>query len=59
MDQIAQAMRSIQQATAQNVAGAKQAEGAARDLAELGSQLQALVGLNHDQLGVRGNGHRR
>ncbi|MDP3873897.1 MAG: chemotaxis protein, partial [Methyloversatilis sp.] len=44
MDQIALAMDNIKQASAQNVAGTRQAELAARSLHELGVRLGALVG---------------
>lgn len=43
MDQIGQAMQSVRQATAQNVAGTKQAEQAAHDLNALASRLRSLV----------------
>jgi methyl-accepting chemotaxis protein len=43
MDQVAQAMDNIQEATAQNVAGTRQAETAAHDLSELGQRLKTLV----------------
>ncbi|MDP3863080.1 MAG: chemotaxis protein, partial [Rhodoferax sp.] len=44
MDQVAQAMESIKQASLQNVAGARQAETAAHGLHELGQQLGAMIG---------------
>lgn len=44
MDQVAMAMDSIKQASAQNAAGAKQAEGAAQSLHNLGRKLISLVG---------------
>jgi methyl-accepting chemotaxis protein len=44
MDQVAVAMDSIRQASAQNVAGTKQAESAAHNLNELGQKLKAVVG---------------
>lgn len=44
MDQVAFAMDNIKQATAQNVAGAKQAETAAQALHALGRRLISLVG---------------
>jgi methyl-accepting chemotaxis protein len=43
VDQVAGAMESIKQASAQNVAGAKQLETAARNLSELGQRLQRMV----------------
>jgi methyl-accepting chemotaxis protein len=43
VDQVAGAMESIKQASAQNVASAKQLEGAARNLNELGQQLKKMV----------------
>lgn len=43
VDQVAGAMESIKQASAQNVAGAKQLETAARDLSELGQRLKRMV----------------
>lgn len=43
MDQVALAMQSIKEATAQNVAGAKQSESAAQSLQELGLKLKRLV----------------
>ena len=43
VDQVAGAMESIKQASAQNVAGAKQLETAARNLNELGQQLKQMV----------------
>jgi methyl-accepting chemotaxis protein len=44
VDQVAGAMESIKQASAQNVAGAKQLETAARNLNELGQRLKQMVG---------------
>jgi methyl-accepting chemotaxis protein len=43
MDQVAQAMDNIQQATAQNMAGTKQAETAAHTLSELGQKLKNII----------------
>ncbi|MBI5278110.1 MAG: CHASE3 domain-containing protein [Burkholderiales bacterium] len=43
VDQVAGAMESIRQASAQNVAGAKQLETAARNLSELGQRLKQMV----------------
>jgi methyl-accepting chemotaxis protein len=43
VDQVAGAMDSIKQASAQNVAGAKQLEAAARNLSELGQRLKHMV----------------
>lgn len=43
VDQVAGAMESIRQASAQNVAGAKQLETAARNLNELGQRLKQMV----------------
>jgi methyl-accepting chemotaxis protein len=43
VDQVAGAMESIKQASAQNVAGAKQLEAAARNLSELGQRLKKMV----------------
>jgi methyl-accepting chemotaxis protein len=43
VDQVAGAMESIKQASAQNVAGAKQLETAARNLSELGQRLKQMV----------------
>jgi len=43
MDQIALAMENINQASAQNVAGTRQTETAARSLQELGLGLKQLV----------------
>jgi methyl-accepting chemotaxis protein len=43
MDQVAQAMESIKQASAQNVASTKQAEGAAQNLNELGRKMKTLI----------------
>jgi methyl-accepting chemotaxis protein len=43
MDQIAQAMQSIDQATLQNVTGAQQSERAAQDLNRLAEQLREVV----------------
>jgi len=42
-DQVAMAMENIKQATAQNVAGAEQAEKAAQNLHELGQKLKQMV----------------
>ncbi|MGD0231011.1 MAG: PAS domain-containing methyl-accepting chemotaxis protein [Syntrophorhabdales bacterium] len=44
MDQIAQAMEAVRQASAQHVAGTKQAEKAAYNLNELGEKLREMVG---------------
>ena len=44
MDQVAMAMDNIKQASSQNAAGAKQAEGAAQSLHELGRKLISMVG---------------
>lgn len=43
MDQVAQAMDNIQQATSQNMAGTKQAETAAHNLSELGQKLKVII----------------
>ena len=43
MDQVAQAMENIKQASVQNVSGTKQAEVAAQGLHELGQKLQQLA----------------
>jgi methyl-accepting chemotaxis protein len=43
MDQIAQAMREVQQATVQSVAGARQSQSAAEGLNDLARQLQTLT----------------
>jgi methyl-accepting chemotaxis protein len=43
MDQVAQAMENIKQASLQNVSGTKQAETAAKGLHELGQKLQKLA----------------
>jgi methyl-accepting chemotaxis protein len=43
VDQVALAMESIKQASAQNVAGAKQLETAARNINELGQRLKQMV----------------
>ncbi len=43
VDQVAQAVVNIRQASTQNVDSAKQLEGAARDLKELGDKLKQLV----------------
>jgi methyl-accepting chemotaxis protein len=43
MDQIASAIANIRQATAQNMAGAKQLETSAKNLQELGGRLKVLV----------------
>jgi methyl-accepting chemotaxis protein len=44
MDQVATAMENIKDATAQNIAGARQSEVAARNLQALGHKLKDLVG---------------
>jgi methyl-accepting chemotaxis protein len=44
MDQVALAMDNIKQASAQNVAGTRQAEEAAQNLHELGQRLRAMIG---------------
>jgi methyl-accepting chemotaxis protein len=44
MDQVAQAMENIKQASLQNVSGTKQAETAAKGLHELGQKLSDMVG---------------
>jgi len=43
MDQVAQAMTNIKQATAQNAASTKQVETTVRNLQELGQKLKTLV----------------
>jgi methyl-accepting chemotaxis protein len=43
VDQVASAMESIKQASAQNVASAQQLENAARNLNELGQRLKQMV----------------
>lgn len=43
MDQLASAMENIKQASVQNIASTKQAEGAARNLHDLGQNLKRLV----------------
>ncbi|MFZ2302682.1 MAG: methyl-accepting chemotaxis protein [Gallionella sp.] len=43
MDQVAQAMENIKQASVQNVSGTRQAEAAAQNLHELGQKLQQLA----------------
>jgi methyl-accepting chemotaxis protein len=43
MDQVALAMENIKQASLQNVAGTRQAEGAAQNLHELGQKLELLA----------------
>jgi methyl-accepting chemotaxis protein len=43
MDQVALAMDNIKQASAQNVAGTRQAEAAAQNLQELGQRLKQLA----------------
>ncbi|MDP2371984.1 MAG: chemotaxis protein, partial [Rhodoferax sp.] len=43
MDQVAQAMENIKQASVQNVSGTKQAEVAAQGLHELGVRLKQLA----------------
>jgi methyl-accepting chemotaxis protein len=54
VDQVALAMGSIHQATAQNVAGTRQAEQAAQRLADLGHRLRAMV--EGSRASNRGNG---
>jgi methyl-accepting chemotaxis protein len=49
MSQIRQAMASIHEATQQNLASTRQAEGAARDLNQLGHRLLVLVGSANGQ----------
>jgi len=44
MDQVAQAMENIKQASVQNVSGTKQAEVAAQSLHELGQKLSDMIG---------------
>jgi len=44
MDQVAQAMENIKQASVQNVSGTKQAEVAAQGLHELGQKLSDMIG---------------
>jgi methyl-accepting chemotaxis protein len=44
MEQVAAAMESIKQASTQNVASAKQLEGAARNVDDLGRRLKEMVG---------------
>jgi len=44
MDQVAQAMENIKQASVQNVSGTKQAEVAAQGLHELGQRLSDMIG---------------
>jgi len=44
MDQVAQAMENIKQASVQNVSGTKQAEVAAQSLHELGQKLSEMIG---------------
>jgi len=44
MDQVALAMENIKQASAQNVASTRQAEVAAKNLHELGQQLNSMIG---------------
>jgi methyl-accepting chemotaxis protein len=44
MDQVAQAMENIKQASLQNVGGTRQAETAAHSLHELGQQLGSMIG---------------
>jgi len=51
MEQVAQAMQNIQQASAQNMASTRQVERAAQDLNELARGLTALVTAS-------GNAHR-
>jgi methyl-accepting chemotaxis protein len=48
MDQVAEAMENIQQASTQNVTGTRQAETAAHNLSELGQKLKGIV----DQYGL-------
>ncbi|HET6631688.1 MAG TPA: methyl-accepting chemotaxis protein [Rhodanobacteraceae bacterium] len=48
MDQVASAMESIKQASAQNVAGTRQAETAAEGLHELGKRLGRMIGTGRD-----------
>ena len=48
MDQVAEAMENIQQASTQNVTGTRQAEAAAHNLSELGQKLKGIV----DQYGL-------
>ncbi len=43
MDQIASAMENIKQASAQNVAGTRQTEAAAKNLHDVGQKLKALI----------------
>lgn len=45
MDQVVLAMNNIKQASEQNLSGTRQAEQAAHDLHEMGTQLNALVGV--------------
>ena len=44
MDQMALAMENIKQASTQNVASTRQAEVAAKNLHELGQQLNSMIG---------------
>ena len=44
MDQVAEAMENIQQASTQNVTGTRQAEAAAHNLSELGQKLKGIIG---------------
>lgn len=53
VNQLATSMENTRQSSAQNVAGAKQLETAARDLNELGQQLQQMVERNAAQAGTR------
>lgn len=46
MDQVALAMNNIKQASEQNLSGTRQAEQAAHGLHEMGTQLNALIGVN-------------
>src|SRR5262249_12708696 len=46
MDQIALAMRNVQQASTQNMASTKQVEGAAQDLNTLARRLRTLIASN-------------
>jgi methyl-accepting chemotaxis protein len=43
MDQVVLAMENIKQASTQNVAGARQAEVAAKNLHELGQRLHSII----------------
>lgn len=58
MDQIALAMRNVQQASTQNMASTKQVEGAAQDLNTLARGLKSLIASTAAQNGrPRGNGN--